>query len=78
MTASGKGLHGLSILGIVFMLTACTFIAVRQHGVRIAFLELGVLWLCAGIMNSRKAASPDTTADRTPTDSEQQSDTGNR
>jgi hypothetical protein len=57
MATSSKRLHGLSIVGFVFIMTGGTFIAIGKPAIAAGMFALGVVLFCAGVVASRKGAS---------------------
>jgi hypothetical protein len=69
MATSSRRLHGLSIVGLVFMMTGGTWLAVGQPAIAGGMFAVGVALFCAGVAAARKAASPgDSTGTRPPTE----------
>jgi hypothetical protein len=49
-----KGLHGLSMVGLVFLLSGGAWVAIGRPAIAAALIALGIALICAGVAATRK------------------------
>jgi hypothetical protein len=58
MTKSGKRLHAMSIVGIVFLCSGITWIAVGRIAIGASMLAVGIVLAGARMAAARRSAAP--------------------
>jgi hypothetical protein len=54
MGSRTKGLHGLSMVGLVFVLSGVAWIAIGRPAIAAGLIALGIALICAGVAAARK------------------------